>query len=164
MINEGAFDFEDSNNNTIYADILKGEDTLRVYNLHLQSIGILPRVSTLQEGNKDKLRKRMSKTFIKQQSQAEEIIQHKMTSSYPVLLCGDFNNTSFSYVYRKIKSEMTDAFDEHGKGIGTTYMFDFFPMRLDYIMTSKDLNVVQFKTHKESFSDHYPLSAIIGWN
>jgi len=164
LINTGAFDFKDSNNNTLYADILKGEDTLRIYNLHLQSIGILPSVSTLQEGNKEKLRKRMSKTFIKQQSQAEKIIQHKNSSPFPVLLCGDFNNTSFSYVYKKLNSDMTDAFVEQGNGIGTTYMFDFFPMRLDFIMTSKDLNIKLFETHKESFSDHYPLSAEIGWD
>ena len=61
LINTGAFDFKDSNNNTLYADMLRGEDTLRIYNLHLQSIGILPSVSTLQERSKEKLRKRMSK-------------------------------------------------------------------------------------------------------
>jgi endonuclease/exonuclease/phosphatase family metal-dependent hydrolase len=164
MINTGAFDFEDSNNNTLFADIIVKEDTIRVYNLHLQSLGIVPSVSTLQDGDKERLRKRLIRTFKKQQSQSELIIQHKDRSPYPVLMCGDFNNTSFSYVYRKLKLEMRDAFVEKGSGIGTTYLFDFYPMRLDYIMTTNDFNIVDFKTHNSSFSDHYPLSATLGWN
>ena len=55
-------------------------------------------------------------------------------------------------------------FVERGKGIGTTYMFDFYPMRLDYILTSNEFSIVEFKTHNSSFSDHFPLSATLGWN
>lgn len=164
LINTGAFDFKDSNNNTLYADIIIEEDTIRVYNMHLQSLGIKPSVSSLQNGDKERLRKRLIRTFEKQQSQTELVIQHKNNSPYPILMCGDFNNTSFSYVYRKLKSDMRDAFVERGSGIGTTYLFDFYPMRLDYIMTSNDFDIVEFKTHDSSFSDHFPLSATLGWN
>jgi endonuclease/exonuclease/phosphatase family metal-dependent hydrolase len=164
IINTGAFDFEDSNNNTLFADIIIRNDTIRVYNLHLQSLGIEPSVSSLQNGDKERLRKRLTRTFKKQQSQSDMVIQHKSRSPFPVLMCGDFNNTSFSYVYRKLKSEMRDAFVEKGSGIGTTYMFDFYPMRLDYIMTSNDFDIVEFKTHHSSFSDHFPISATLGWN
>lgn len=164
LINSGAFDFADSNNNTLYADIIIKEDTIRVYNLHLQSLGIEPSVSSLQDGDKERLRKRLIRTFRMQESQSELVIQHKNRSPYPVLMCGDINNTSFSYIYRKLKSEMRDAFVERGSGIGTTYMFDFYPMRLDYILTSNDLEIVKFETHDSSFSDHFPLSAKLGWN
>lgn len=164
LLNKGAFDFKDSNNNTIYVDIVKGDDTLRIYNLHLQSLGITPGVISWQEGKKDKLIKRISRTFIIQQQQMEDILDHKNTSPNPVLLCGDFNNTRFSYVYRRLRGDMKDAFVECGNGIGTTYLFDSYPMRIDFILVSKELDVVKFETVKKSFSDHYPVSATVGWD
>jgi len=42
IINSGSLDFKNSANNIIYADILKGKDTLRVYNVHLESLKINP--------------------------------------------------------------------------------------------------------------------------
>jgi vancomycin resistance protein VanJ len=63
LINTGGFDFEDTYNNTLYADIVKGKDTIRIYSLHLQSLGIIPRVSFLQESDNEKLRKRISNAF-----------------------------------------------------------------------------------------------------
>ena len=59
---------------------------------------------------------------------------------------------------------MKDAFVECGNGIGTTYLFDSYPMRIDYILVSKELDVVKFETVKKSFSDHYPVSATVGWD
>lgn len=163
LLNKGAFDFKDSNNNTLFADVVKAKDTFRVYNLHLQSLGIKPTVSSLQEENKERLRVRISRAFTMQQGQMESILDHKNKSPYPVLLCGDFNNTSFSYVYRKLQMGMKDAFVENGNGIGTTYLFDSYPMRIDYILTSKELEVIEFERIKNTFSDHYPVFATMSW-
>jgi endonuclease/exonuclease/phosphatase family metal-dependent hydrolase len=164
LINKGAFDFEKSYNNSIYADVVKDNDTIRVYNLHLKSLGILPKVSYLQDGETDKLIKRMSNAFIGQEEQLKVVLQHKEKSPYPVLICGDFNNTPFSYVYRIAEKGMLDTFAERGSGLGTTYMFEFYPMRIDYIFAPKSFGVVSFKTIDQSFSDHYPVSAVVGWN
>ena len=163
IITTGAFDFESSSNNALFADIVKGNDTIRVYNLHLQSLGITPTVDALQEDDKDRLRNRISTAFGRQQNQVEKIIAHKAQSPYKNLVCGDFNNTSFSYVYRKMQINMKDAFVERGGGLGTTFLFDNYPMRIDFILTSSKLEVLKFETGKNSFSDHYPISATIGW-
>lgn len=163
LINTGAFDFDKTYNNSIYADVLKGDDTIRVYNLHLKSMGITPSVATLQDGDKEKLRKRMSNAFLGQQQQMEAVMEHKAKSKFPVLLCGDFNNTSFSYIYRKIQKGMKDGFVEKGNSLGTTYLFDYYPMRIDYIFTSESFEVLSFETSKRTFSDHYPISAKVGW-
>ncbi|MFC7357498.1 endonuclease/exonuclease/phosphatase family protein [Jejudonia soesokkakensis] len=162
--NTGAFDFKDSNNNTIYADVVKGSDTLRVYNLHLQSLGILPSVTYLQGGDKERIRKRMTETFKRQQTQVEAILEHAKIAPFPVILSGDFNNTPYSYTYHQLTNHYKDAYVERGNGLGTTFKFDGYPMRIDYIMTSEMLEVVTFETIKESFSDHYPLSATLGWS
>ncbi len=60
-------------------------------------------------------------------------------------------------------ANLNDAFVDKGNGLGTTYLFDSYPMRLDYIMTSKDLDIVNFTTIKKTFSDHYPVSATVEW-
>lgn len=163
FINKGTFDFKNTGNNALYVDIIKNKDTLRVYNLHLQSLGITPSITSLQEGDKEKFVKRTSNAFKKQQEQAEIIKKHQQESKYPVLLCGDFNNTPFSYVYHKLSNNLKDAFTEKGNGLGATYLFDSFPTRIDYILTSEDLNVVSFENIKTTFSDHYPVSATVEW-
>jgi len=163
ILNQGAFDFKDSFNNTLFVDILKGTDTVRVYNLHLQSLGILPTVGYLQEGNTDRLRKRMSKAFIAQEKQVLAILDHKNKSPYPVVITGDFNNTPFSYCYRKLQNGMKDGFVERGSALGTTFHFDGYPMRIDYILASDSMDIVSFETLNESFSDHYPVRATLGW-
>lgn len=164
LINKGAFDFKKTYNNTLYADVVKGGDTVRIYNLHLKSLGIKPSVTSLQEGDTEKLMKRISNAFVAQEEQVKAIIDHKKLSPYPVLLCGDFNNTPFSFVYRKLNNNMKDAFLERGNGLGTTYLFDSYPMRIDYILTSESFDIIKFETINESFSDHYPISATVGWN
>jgi vancomycin resistance protein VanJ len=164
IINKGAFDFKETFNNGLYVDIVKLQDTIRVYNLHLESMMVVPKVSVLQEEDTKKLLGRMSDKFIRQQSQIEEILAHKENSPYPVLILGDFNNTPFSYVYREMKKDMKDAFLEQGNGLGTTYLFDSYPMRIDYILASEAFEILNFETIKNSFSDHYPIIAKVGWS
>lgn len=163
IIKTGYFDFEDTYNNTIYADVLKGNDTIRIYNVHLQSLGIIPRLSFLQESDKQQLRKRVSRAFNKQQYQVEAILEHKNKISHRVLVCGDFNNTPFSYTYRKFNGGMQDAFRERGNGLGTTFEFEKFPMRIDYIFASKGLDFLTFETINKTFSDHRATRATVGW-
>ena len=121
-------------------------------------------MSYLQEADNEMLRKKISIRFIKQQEQVETILEHKNNSRYPVIISGDFNNTPFSYVYHKVSQSMSDAFVEAGNGIGTTYLFEYYPMRIDYILASNELQILSFNTIKKTFSDHYPIRATIGWD
>ena len=162
LINTGSFDFEKSYNNCLYADLVKGADTLRLYNVHLKSLGIIASVNSLQEQDKEQLFNRIGASFERQQDQVEILLSHIRASKHPVILGGDFNNTAFSYVYRKLLSGMKDAFIEKGSGLGTTFMFDFYPMRIDYIFGSKELEVLEFTSLEQTFSDHFPIAAVFG--
>jgi endonuclease/exonuclease/phosphatase family metal-dependent hydrolase len=164
LINTHTFNFKDSFNNTIVADVIKGKDTIRVYNIHLQSFSIPPSMKYLQEVDNEVLRKRVSTRFVKQQNQVEKILQHKNKSNSPVIITGDFNNTAFSYVYHQLSKDMNDAFLLAGSDIGTTFIFENYPMRIDFLLATKDLKVLDFNTINKTFSDHYPISAIFGWN
>src|SRR5690554_5926792 len=109
LVNKGAFDFENSNNNTIYADVIKNQDTIRIYNVHLQSMGVLPEVQFLQTTDKERLFTRLSIRFRLQEQQVHAILKHKAATAHPVILSGDMNNTPFSYTYREIGTEIGRA-------------------------------------------------------
>lgn len=167
IIEKGNIELPDSDNSIIYADIRKGKDTIRVYDMHLQSIKITPDVNEIQENvnaiNKQKSQmvfKRISNAFTKQQLQAEILRNHKKECKYPIIMCGDMNNSAFSYVYRSIKGNLNDCFEEAGKGFGETYNFKYYPARIDYIFADKKMKVQHFTNFPEfKNSDHYPILA-----
>lgn len=168
IIDQGNIVFPDSNNNVVYADIKKGKDIIRVYNMHLQSIKISPDVNEISEnidainekGKSQMLFIRISKAFKQQQQQAEILKEHLKTSEYPVIICGDMNNSAFSYVYRNIKGSLRDGFEEAGKGFGQTYKFRYYPARIDYIFADRKMKVKKFENFPEfENSDHYPIMA-----
>lgn len=160
IINSGTIGFEDTSNNAIYVDVIKEQDTIRVYNLHLQSTGIDYRVEKLAQEESGNLLNRMSRTFKMQQSQAEKFLAHKNKCDYPVIISGDLNNTAYSYVYRKIKGEdLKDTFVVAGNGFGRTFDFKFFPIRIDFVMADQHFQVNGFKTYDVKYSDHYPVMA-----
>lgn len=167
IFNKGDFKIPTAGNNIIYADIKKGKDTIRVYNIHLQSIKISPDVNELSEhvdslnqSKSQQLFTRIREAFKKQEQQADILVKHKNECRYPVIICGDMNNSAFSYVYRNIKSDLNDCFEEAGNGFGQTYKFKYYPARIDYIFASKQMKVKSFKTFtKFDKSDHFPIMA-----
>ncbi|RSK39239.1 endonuclease/exonuclease/phosphatase family protein [Mangrovimonas spongiae] len=157
IINSGSVAFPNTSNNAIFADIVKEKDTIRVYNTHLQSLRIDTNVDKLKQENSERLFKRVGETFKMQQLQTELFLKHKEQCNYKMIISGDFNNTAFSYVYKKIKGDLTDSFEEAGNGFGRTYDFKFFPVRIDFILADPTFKVERFKTFDEKFSDHYPI-------
>jgi len=148
-------------NNAIYADVVKGNDTLRVYNVHLQSLRIDANVENLKTEDSERLINKAGETFKMQQEQAELFVEHKDKSPYKMVICGDFNNTAYSYVYKEIKGDLKDSFEEAGNGFGRTFDFRYFPVRIDFILVDDAFEVNNFKVHEEKLSDHYPIHAKI---
>jgi endonuclease/exonuclease/phosphatase family metal-dependent hydrolase len=137
------------------------KDTVRVYNIHLESLRIDPKLEALSKEGSERVFKRVGNTFKMQQSQTELFLEHKAKCPYKMIVCGDFNNTAFSYVYRKIKGNLNDAFEMAGTGFGPTYNFRFFPVRIDFILADTDFNVNNFNTYSVEHSDHYPVMATL---
>lgn len=160
IINSGSIDFPKSGNNIIYADIKLKNDTIRTYNAHLQSFGVSSDFNDLQEDS-DKFLRRVALAMTKQETQVDLFLKHENTSPYPVILAGDFNNSAFSYTYRKMKGEKTDAFAKAGKGLGRTFNFDFVPLRIDFILTDPEFVISDFKNYRIKYSDHYPVMSIL---
>ncbi|HET8753561.1 MAG TPA: endonuclease/exonuclease/phosphatase family protein [Salinimicrobium sp.] len=166
IIKSGSLDFPTpGNNNAIFADVVVAKDTLRIINVHLQSFGVKPELDELEQ-NKKRVFMGMGRTFAMQQEQMELVIEMVKKTPHPVVLMGDFNNTAYSYIYREILSlGFNDAYKTEGNGFGRTFDFDYFPLRIDYIMAQEAyFDIIQFETFEVPYSDHFPIKAIIKFN
>lgn len=155
---------EDGNNNAIFVDIVKDKDTLRIFNVHFQSLNIKPEIKDLQEGDSKKLIGRIGYGFKLQQNQAEMLMKEMEKSPYKTLVIGDFNNTAFSYIYKLIKgTRFNDAFLEAGTGFGKSFNLSYFPLRIDFFMIDKSIEIESFEVFPVNYSDHFPIMSRIKW-
>lgn len=165
IIDEGEIALPSSDNNVVYADIVKGEDTIRVYSIHLQSVNISPDINEIDESKSKMIFNRLSEAFKAQQIQSELIQAHMQDFKGHKIICGDMNNTAFSYVYKNIIGDMNDAFVEAGKGFGQTYNYRYYPARIDYILVDDVFEVKEFTTFKDfKNSDHFPIMARLNFS
>ncbi len=173
IINRGEINFGyPSNNACIFSDMLCGKDTLRVYNMHLQSIAfsyddykymddLQKDLQTEDIEHSKNILKRLKKAFVKRAIQTDIIAANIASSPYPVIVCGDFNDTPSSYAYSILSSHLKDAFIESGNGFGKTYSGIMPSFRIDYILHSGHFKAYRFKTIREKLSDHFPITTYL---
>jgi endonuclease/exonuclease/phosphatase family metal-dependent hydrolase len=181
IIDTGSVVYNTVNGNIcIFTDMLIGLDTVRVYNVHLESIRFdsedyafvenqlensnkkkpSQKEITVKEGS-ERILKRMKKAYVLRAPQSELVAEHISKCPYPIILCGDFNDTPTSYSYHNISSTLTDAFIESGNGTGQSYAGVYPSFRIDYIMHSKEFRSYNFETVYEKMSDHYPVKCFL---
>jgi endonuclease/exonuclease/phosphatase family metal-dependent hydrolase len=169
---KGAVRFENTLNVCIFTDIAVGKDTLRIYNNHLQSIYLDKRNYLLLDSIRFKYNEqqinelkdisfRLKNAFVKRARQADKISGHIKDSPYPVIICGDFNDTPSSYTYHRIRNGYADSFVSAGSGLGNTYAGKFPSFRIDYILHDREIQSLYFKRIRIGLSDHYPVISIL---
>lgn len=168
ILNMGEIRFENSRNITIYTDVLIQNDTVRIFNVHLQSYQIdpsrYPIIDSPGISEEEDLRdlREMGSKFKKavqlRAKQVREIRKFIDKSPYHVIVCGDFNDTPASFSYRKIRGGLNDAFVSSGEGIGRTYVGKLPSFRIDYIFYSEGFQTFNFQTYDFRMSDHLPVS------
>ena len=77
---------------------------------------------------------------------------------YPIIICGDFNDTPLSFSYHTLANELIDSFEKAGRGIGNSHTKIPF-LRIDYILHDSFFKTVKYNKHREALSDHYPISS-----
>lgn len=172
IINKQTVGFYPNDYNSIfqYVDIVKGADTIRVFNIHLQSLRFskenlkyIDKPSVEDEDAAIKESKsiisKFKKGFLKREVQANRIRAEIDKSPYPVIVTGDFNDVPNSYAYHTIGGNLKNAFVEKGSGLGRTFSGISPVLRIDNIFVDSRMDVLQFNLVKKKLSDHFPIMA-----
>lgn len=141
----------------IYVDILKGDDTIRIFTTHLASYRFKAYDYDEQQSvkaNKNVFNK-MRHAFMERAVQASIVNEHLQKTPYPSIITGDFNDVPGSYTYSTIKADRQDAFLKKGVGIGATYSGLSPTLRIDYILPDKNWEVHGWESIDENLSDHH---------
>lgn len=151
----------------IYADIVKGEDTIRIFTTHLESYHFndsdYAMMQKLKEPDAEALNasenlySKMKRVFAKQGVQTDLVRDQLDNCPYPSVICGDFNSVPNSYTYFKIKGDRQDAFLSKSFGIGKSYNALAPTLRIDYILPDDHFIINQFQMVDEALSDHHLL-------
>lgn len=155
-----------SNGNAFYADIKFNGKIIRIVNVYLNPFffdkQMVKPVDDLEE-NKTKLKdvvKKLVPTFRIHQKEIVDIRKAIDNSPYPVILAGDFNSVPNSYEYYELGKGLTDAFVAVGRGSSTSFHDYKFPIRIDYIFTSKEIKPISYRVDRSvKLSDHFPVIA-----
>ncbi len=172
IINKGKLMFNTKSNNIcIYTDVIINKDTIRIYNIHLQSISFSKADTKFLDdvvSNKDaqeeienskNILRRLKRGFTKRTRQVDMIALHIKNCKYKIIICGDFNDTAASYSYQTLSKNLNDAFIEKGLGFGRTYAGKWPQFRIDYILHSNTLICKSYQRYSETFTDHFPITA-----
>lgn len=153
-----------------WMDVDTGEDTLRIINAHLASIRLGGADYQLLRNPEDhdeetvtsglrNLVKRFVLASAYRAQQTEELMAFATQSPHPVIICTDMNDTPTSFAYQRIHGTFPDAFSSAGKGWGATLVSSPFPLRIDHIFASPDMQVVSHRVLPQVLSDHRGIMA-----
>ena len=171
ILKSDFFEFENTSNIIIYSDLLINNDTIRVFNTHLQSIRFQPEdykfiekvensIDSIVINEAKPLIVKLRDAYKMRAIQANSLNTLIKMSPYKVIVCGDFNDTPISYTYHTAKGDLNDAFIEAGTGISRSYNGSFPSFRIDYILYSNGIEAINYKCPKIPLSDHYPVTTI----
>ncbi|MDR1022140.1 MAG: endonuclease/exonuclease/phosphatase family protein [Prevotellaceae bacterium] len=171
VVNQGSITFPNTVNAAIFTDIaLNASDTVRVYNVHLQSVRFGDRERDLlqderfwYDNKKDHSRvlrsalDKLKNAFLIRAQQVDALSRHMRRSPYAVVVCGDFNDTPISYTYHTMRGNFCDGFIEAGRGLMSTFVSIIPSFRIDYILYSSHFCASACYCPNLTCSDHYPL-------
>jgi endonuclease/exonuclease/phosphatase family metal-dependent hydrolase len=165
----------DSGYTCITADVLFHNQKIRVISIHLQSYAlykdekvILRAPRTFSRFDEQRIKKdsrligwKLRWALRRRAPEARKVAEFVRSTPYPVILCGDFNDTPASYVYRTISKTLEDPFLSKGSGIAKTYNESKYPFRIDYILHSKQFNSLDYKIIPTKLSDHNAVTTVL---
>lgn len=147
----------------IYSDIVKGDDTIRIYTTHLASYRF--KEIDFEQNNLTNnelevkasrgVARKMKRAFVERAVQAGIVREQLNSSPYPTIISGDFNDVPGSYTYKTIKGDYQDAFLKKGFGIGASFLGLSPTLRIDYILANSKWEIRGWESIDENLSDHH---------
>ena len=159
--------FDYTNNSAMWADVEVKGNMVRIFNVHLQTTGIsgtMHQAANLRMQNTAIDNNKLITAFfgnytlgmMLRATQAITVSNEKRSSEKPAIVCGDFNDVPYSFVYNTMLGNMVDGFRECGSG----FMYTFRgkkPVRIDYIFHDRSLKGLTYYKSDLTYSDHYPV-------
>ena len=173
LIHKQSIHYETCGNLSNRCDIVMGEDTFRLINNHLESYKFTPddikEMETLSyEGIRatyQRLKAKWERAIPLRNNQARTVREEIDASPYPVIVVGDFNAPALSFAYRHISAGLHDAWNcIHPWSWGATCEKRGIGLRIDYILTSDQLQPVACEIKTTTASDHKPVVATLNTN
>ena len=172
IVKSERISYGSTNNGSAAFYVLIDGDTTLIINNHLESThmseGDRQRYTDVLKGDVERDSMRQETSFLLHKvgaqmalraPQAEAVHQYiEEHRHYPIIVCGDFNDTPISYTHYTIGKGLADCFVESGTGIGLSYNQKGFFFRIDHIMCSDHFTPQACKIDsKIDISDHYPV-------
>ena len=172
IIRKERLPMESQANGSVAYFLQVGADTLIVINNHLEathlSVSDRNRYKQVIKGEMEReaaeeeavsIIERLGDSMAKRAPQADILNQYiEEHAHYPIILCGDFNDTPISYVRRVVSQNLTDCFVESGCGLGLSFNQKGFNFRIDHIMCSSHFEPYNCMVDDDmDASDHYPI-------
>lgn len=152
---------------SVWADVVMGEDTVRVFNNHLRSTAInasdnefITRhrflTDTARETKIRSIVTRLRENSVLRAAQVDSIALVVDAVAGRRIVCGDFNDTPMSYVYRTMARGLRDAFSECGSGYAHTFRGFYNTLRIDYVLIG-GFDPLSYEVLPVDYSDHHPV-------
>lgn len=162
ILDQGYIDFQASTNSGAYVEVQFQKQRIRVYNLHFESFRLNKEDSLFTNPDSNALQIKFDEVFRKQLTQIDRFEQVEKLNDVPSIVCTDLNNTQFSRTYARLQKNRQDAFVSAGEGLGETFYFSSFPLRIDFIFADPMFKINAFEVIEQNFSDHFPIIATLG--
>ncbi len=142
----------------MFIDIVPKEDTIRIYNVHLSSMGIEPDHLRPSLNSVLELLKRLKLGALEREVQVAKLLEHIAYCPHRFIICGDFNEPPFGYNYRQLKKNIPNTFEAIGEGFGRTYNDWRLPLRIDHEFHHQKVKPIDFYVDQRmNLSDHFPI-------
>lgn len=161
--------FEMTNNSAMWVEVKVNDQIIRIYNAHLETTGInstLRRAAKVQyktgvqvESNAllNAIYGNYTLGMMARAGQANILAMDMRESEAPIIVCGDFNDVPYSYVYNTMLGDKIDGFKECGSGFMYTFRGGNKKVRIDYIFHDEIFKGLTFYKKELTYSDHYPV-------
>lgn len=178
ILRKERIEYKSSSNGSVAFYLQIEGDTVIVINNHLESTHLSNkdrrRYKDVLKGNMNRndaeeetmmLVEKISHAMVLRSYEARAV--HEYIDShrqYPIIVCGDFNDSPISYTRHTVAQGLQDCFVESGNGAGISYNAKGFNFRIDHILCSKHFEPLKCTVDNQvDFSDHYPICCWLKW-
>jgi len=168
IIQRSSIDFGTRKNNVCaVTDVAWKGDTVRIFNAHFSSIRFEEEdYAALEEGvpnaeGRERIWGRMRSAYVERVAQVEAVMEAVRRSPYPVVLCGDFNDTPTSWSLAYCRSVLRDSHDVRWFNMDGTWQGAVPGVRIDHVLMGEEWTAQSYATGGEGLSDHRFVKAVL---